>query len=891
MKDKSKFFKNYFILASIIWMPFFAISQQIKINGSVRDTLNKPIFNAILVASLTQNEADILDFSTTNENGTFELNIKNKLKKDSVWLNIRHIAFKAKSLKIELKKNSETNIVLDAKTENLKEVLIKSPRKVEIKGDTITYNVKGIKTEKDYTIEDVIERIPGVTINDNGQIKYKDKAISHLYINGVDLLEGRYNIATQGIPADAVKSIDVLQKHNHKRIDVGRTESDKVAFNLNIKEDRSLVFGSVKSDIGLPLLTGLLEGTPIYLKDKFQNIGSFKLNNFGKTLKNIGSSFTSSNPNIANNKLSNTNVIRPPNINGVILSDKYWLDNDSYSLTNDALHKINDSILLKWNINYNNELSKIENQSNTVFLVNSDSSIVANSSINRLRAQRLQFGINEEINKRDFYLKNNTNLQYNDQDGFKNNILNGSQIISDFKSSNLNVINSTILKKSVDKNKIITAGFLIEYDRKNEQLNVNPTVFEELFDTTSNNENTEQVININKLNINSFVNYSFNWLTLKWKLKQNINYNDFHFKSQLNQMPNQANQNFPFTSNFNYKKIGSKSQLNTKIDIGEFRASLNVLADYSNIKTSESNIDTNNESFFLFNPFALLRYKFNTRWNAGLTYNLTNSISDFSKLYRPLILSDFNVISQNPDIINRIKTSIISPYLSYSDILKSIYLKLSGKWQRTLSDVSFNNQLNDDGFIVSEVIKRPNINENKNITLTFNKGFLGFFNLNFSYAYNTSNNELIFNNEFLNVINNAHNLNLNLSLDNGTWYSIEYDAKLNLGNSKLPTNKIKNTFLFQALDFDFYLSDKTRLYLGTETVRTESSDNTQINTNTMFNTAFYYKPSKKIYFRANFTNIFNTRFFSTSNSSINFVNVSQFSLRPRQFTLGLTYSL
>jgi hypothetical protein len=40
-----------------------------------------------------------------------------------------------------------------------------------------------------------------------------------------------------------------------------------------------LLFGSLKGDAGVPFLTGKLDATPIYFKDKFQNISSGKLNN------------------------------------------------------------------------------------------------------------------------------------------------------------------------------------------------------------------------------------------------------------------------------------------------------------------------------------------------------------------------------------------------------------------------------------------------------------------------------------------------------------------------------------------------------------------------------------------------------------------------------------
>jgi hypothetical protein len=65
-----------------------------------------------------------------------------------------------------------------------------------------------------------------------------------------------------------------------------------------------------------------------------------------------------------------------------LLSQKYWLNNDSYAITNDALHKVNDSTIVKWNFNYVNELSKIENNLSSIFCPISS---VLNKSRNQLK--------------------------------------------------------------------------------------------------------------------------------------------------------------------------------------------------------------------------------------------------------------------------------------------------------------------------------------------------------------------------------------------------------------------------------------------------------------------------------------------------------------------------
>jgi hypothetical protein len=76
------------------------------------------------------------------------------------------------------------------------------------------------------------------------------------------------------------------------------------------------------------ILTGKLDATPIYFKDKFQNISSGKLNNTGKTLRDIGNDLASGNINVGGLMLEETHVIKVPNINGVAISEKYWLNND-----------------------------------------------------------------------------------------------------------------------------------------------------------------------------------------------------------------------------------------------------------------------------------------------------------------------------------------------------------------------------------------------------------------------------------------------------------------------------------------------------------------------------------------------------------------------------------
>ena len=132
---------------------------------------------------------------------------------------------------------------------------------------------------------------------------------------------------------------------------------------------------------------------------------------------------------------------------------------------------------------------------------------------------------------------------------------------------------------------------------------------------------------------------------------------------------------------------------------------------------------------------------------------------------------------------------------------------------------------------------------------------------------------------------------LELDLDNNTWYGIKYIGNLNYGISKVDAFTTTNTFLKHAVELDFYTTEKSRINLSFESVYSSFSESDDTNTNTLFSASFYYKPHKKLFLRASLINIFNEDVFNSIFSSSNFITQSQFSLRPRQFTIGLNYSL
>jgi hypothetical protein len=73
--------------------------------------------------------------------------------------------------------------------------------------------VNSFSKEQDRSIGDVLKRMPGIEVLPDGKILYQGKAINKYYIEGLDLLEGKYNLANDNLPYQEVSQVQILENH------------------------------------------------------------------------------------------------------------------------------------------------------------------------------------------------------------------------------------------------------------------------------------------------------------------------------------------------------------------------------------------------------------------------------------------------------------------------------------------------------------------------------------------------------------------------------------------------------------------------------------------------------------------------------------------------------
>ena len=71
---------------------------------------------------------------------------------------------------------------------------------------------------------------------ENGEIQYDGKSISNFYIEGMDLMGGKYGLATKSLPQDDVATVEVMKHHQPIRVLDDFTYSDDNAINIKMKQ-------------------------------------------------------------------------------------------------------------------------------------------------------------------------------------------------------------------------------------------------------------------------------------------------------------------------------------------------------------------------------------------------------------------------------------------------------------------------------------------------------------------------------------------------------------------------------------------------------------------------------------------------------------------------------
>lgn len=222
--------------------------SQVKIEGVVKDSIGEPLELANVIA-INQETQKLDSYGITNSDGRYKLSLE---KNTNYKLQASYIGMKTGQIDI---KTLDANVTQDFSLQNdntLDEIELVYEMPVTIKGDTIVYNADSFNKGTERKLADVLKNLPGVEINDDGQIEVEGKTVGKVMVDGKDFFDGDSKLAVENIPANAVDKVQVLKNYAEVGQLSGVTNNqDNIAINIKLKEGKkNFWFGNITAGGG-----------------------------------------------------------------------------------------------------------------------------------------------------------------------------------------------------------------------------------------------------------------------------------------------------------------------------------------------------------------------------------------------------------------------------------------------------------------------------------------------------------------------------------------------------------------------------------------------------------------------------------------------------------------
>ena len=866
------------------------ISAQLVIKGKINDEKKQPL-HAVIVTVSPKNSQFILSYSLTDRNGQYSLSLPEQV--DSLIIIASLLGYG--TVKREIPPIAVSiDFTLQPHAIELPEVKIKTPPVWQRK-DTINYNVSEFKQPQDRVIADIIARLPGIEVSPGGQIKYNGKPINKYYIEGLDLLEDRYGIANNNIPAESVDKVQILENHQPIRILDSISFSDRAALNIKLKGNaKRKLLGLAKFGFGASPLLSEDELSAMLFKKKIQFINTYKFNNTGLnntrelSSQNINDYINAIQNGAIKNDLVSLTQPAPPQI-----AQKRYLFNNSHVASINQLIPLNTTYQLRINASYVNDFQRQQNSVTIKFYLPSDTLSISEHNKSHSNLNLLQTDLSLMANSPKFYLKNILRFQ-----GWwsaeKNRLIAGSEINQQLSNPFFNLSNDFKLLKTRAKFIGEWASYF-GYVSLPQSLNVMPGLYADLV-----NNNLPYDALIQDASHKSF--YTDNYLSLRkrkykisslYKIGFNIQYQFLMTGIMKDNSGIEQSVADTFQNKLNWQRYRFYNENTWSYENNKWRISFTLPLNYNRIDYKDTllKVKSGKEGFFI-NPLASLMFQLNQKWNINAFVSYNQDFGDISGISSGYILKTYRNLSNNNAPLAEISSGNISASLTYRNPLKIVFFNTGIMYSRSRSNLLYRQQFNGNLETLTAILQN-NYTNSTSISGRFSKYIIDWkTTMAFNYSYSFGNQQQLQQNKLVTLANRNYSAGADLGVKFSAKLTMEYSGAYftYLSKSQLQQSSVAVQSANQKFSLNYYPTNKLIFIL--------SSEHYYINNNFAPSHNYYfadlnfkYKPKKsKIDYELAFQNLFNTKSFTTATLLNNIEIVSQYQIRPGQVLFKMNFS-
>ena len=397
--------KQSFVLLICFVLQISVSPAQTVIDGTVTDREKNEGIAGANVMLREQGQTTITGFTSTDQSGRFRMEYKGT--KDSIAVSVSGFNLATQSKTIA-NRSQTVSFTIDYQSISLNEVRINAP-KIRQFGDTLNYNVISFMDSSDRKIGDVLRKMPGIEVKDDGSIAYQNKPINRFYIENMDVLQGRYGIATNNIDAKDVATVQVMENHQPIKALKDIEFTDEAAINLRLKESaKGVLILNGQLGVGASPLLWDNELVATYLTRRTQNFSLYKGANTGNDITRELTSFYSSDASrMGRSRLLNVQSPSSPSISRT----RYLFNRANVASTNQLWGLSNDYTLTA-NVQYVSDEQRRSSIAYTEYYLPGDQTVSIGETLSsKLRQNQLGMDLQLNANKDKHYFNNLLKLE------------------------------------------------------------------------------------------------------------------------------------------------------------------------------------------------------------------------------------------------------------------------------------------------------------------------------------------------------------------------------------------------------------------------------------------------------------------------------------------------
>ena len=647
-----------------------ALWSQTVIIGYIEDDQKQAVAN-INVIITPVGQTTIIAYAFSDDKGHFAVSF-NTLH-DSLDVSLSSLAYARQTKRI----GNQTQEILFTLIPDVKQLETFTVRASPIvrKGDTLSYLVQSFAGRTDRSIEDVLRRMPGIEVEQGGRILYNGLPIEKFYVEGLDLMDGRYAPVSRSLPHEAVATVEILENHQPIEMLRDRISSQQASLNLRLKK-KTTYAGIAKMGTGYgDEWLWSADVSPMAFTTQFQALASLQSNNAGRDIAQqiqmLGLQDVQLHP-LYPGTHSTLSIPQPQPALG---EQHRFLFNRSHLLNLNALLRLNKAMSLRVNSHLLFDDGKSNSTTKRSIVSPADSSEFNERLSNRLKTNLYRTTISLNSNTRKNYFENKLQLEAWRRDAKAN--MNLETIRSDQRLNQPAVSLSNNLRAIFPyAGQLIELKSLVIFESLNEALNVKPGMFENIFNGGNAFGWADQSVSVSRLYTHQSAGMINKWKRFTLFPSAGLVLSYRNMKTQLTTSPDVLNQ--PGTDYLNnnqififrpYVKTGIEYKYKSLIVKAELPLSFHLQNATDRYHTGF------NESgrLLLAEPKCSMQYQFGGFWQAGASFALIQRPAETDETFAGYVLTQYNRLFKNQLAGGFVSGQTFSGRIAYRNPITSLF--------------------------------------------------------------------------------------------------------------------------------------------------------------------------------------------------------------------------